>query len=129
MAKRGCSGVIKFGTTAIAEVRSISINESGTETDTSVLGNCATKSEVTSVTTTVDVEVFYAPSDTVQDSMSIGAKAALEIYPEGETTGLDYMSSSEAIVLSRTTAINHGDMISRTLSLKCNDGLTEAVVA
>lgn len=129
MARRGCQGVIKFGASAIAEVRSISINESGTETDTSVLGNCATQSEVTSVTTTVDVEVFYKPDDTVQDAMLVGAKAALEIYPEGESSGMEYLTSSAAIVLSKTMAINHGDMISRTLSLKCNDGLTGATVS
>lgn len=129
MPVRGCNGVIKFGAGAIAQVKSISTNESGTETDTSVLGNCNTQAEVTSVTTTVDVEVFYAPSDSIQNAMTVGARAALEIYPEGETSGLTYESSSDAVVLSRGKTINHGDMISRTLSLKCNDGLTTDTVA
>ena len=129
MPVKGCSGVIKFGTNAIAEVKSITTNEAGAETDTSVLGNCNTQSEITAITTTVEVSVFYAPDDAVQNLMTVGAKAALEIYPEGETVGLKYETSADAVVLSRGKEINHGDMISRTLSLKCNDGLTGATVA
>lgn len=124
MPVKGCSGVIKFGTGKIAEVKSISTNEAGAETDTSVLGNCNTQSEITAITTTVEVEVFYSPTDPIQSLMTVGAKAALEIYPQGENAGLKYEKSDDAIVLSRGKSINHGDMISRTLSLKCNDGLT-----
>ena len=129
MAIKGCLGVVKFGTNAVAEVKSFNIEESGTETDTSILGNCQTQSEVTSVTTNVSIEVFYAPGDAAQTAMVVGAKAAIELYPEGEVATKNYLSSTEAVVLSRSMEVTHGDMLSRSLTLKCNEALTSGTVS
>ena len=124
----GSEGTVKVGSNAIAEIRSFSIEESADTLEDTSMGDTARtyKSSLTTFTGSVDV-LWDETDSTGQGALTIGSEVALNLYPEGDTTG-DVYYTGTAIVTGRTINSSYDGLIEMSISVQGSGALSEATV-
>lgn len=125
--RKGKEGVVKVGTTVVGEVKSFQLEVTSNEVDTSIMGVNWTKTDSTQNSWSGSMEMFYDPTDTGQQGVSVGDMATLAFYYEGSTTGLKF-DSGEALITSVSKSQSFDDMVNLTVAFKGNGTLTSATV-
>lgn len=100
---KGSDGVVKVAGTAVAEIRSFSIEETADTIEDTKMGDTARTylPSLTSFTASIDA-LWDDTSSNGQDSLTIGSQLAFEFQPEGTDTA-DYELAGTGIV----TGVSH----------------------
>jgi len=126
---RGTDGVVRLGSNTILEVQSFSVSGTATPINDNVMGDEWDTHLVGRKNWTASVACLTDPADsTGQRAMTIGATAAFEGYPVGNSNGRIKLSGS-ATVTGKEYSNNHDNTAATvTFSLTGNGPLTEATV-
>lgn len=123
------NGVIKVGSSAVAEVTGYSINYTADTVEDTVIGDTARTYKATLKSYTASIDAMYDQTDTNgQLSLDVGTEITFSLYPSGETSGDKYYTGS-GIITGRTISGSVGEMISATFEIQGNGDLTESSVA
>ena len=126
---KGSEGTIKVGANAVAEVRSFSISETSDTVEDTTMGDTARTYKPSLTSWNGSVEVYWDETDTNgQVALSVGSEVTLNAYPEGSSTGADYLTGS-AIVTGRTINSSFDGMVEASITVQGNGALTSTVVA
>ena len=126
---KGSEGVAKIGSSTIAEVKDWSISESAETIDTSKMGDSARTKTVGLTTASGSMTAFWDETDTAgQGAMTVGAEVALNLYPEGATTGDTYATLS-AIITEKGVSTSLDGMVETSVSFEANGAVTWGTVA
>lgn len=123
------NGVIKVGSSAVAEVTGYSINYTADTVEDTVIGDAARTYKATLKSYTASIDAMYDQTDTSgQLALDVGTEITFSLYPSGETSGDKYYTGS-GIITGRTISGSVGEMISATFEIQGNGDLTESSVA
>lgn len=123
------NGVIKVGSSAVAEVTGYSINYTADTVEDTVIGDTARTYKATLKSYTASIDAMYDQTDTSgQLALDVGTDITFSLYPSGETSGDKYYTGS-GIITGRTISGSVGEMISATFEIQGNGDLTESSVA
>ncbi len=128
----GSEGTVKLGTvgsdTAIGEIRSYTISETADTIEDSVMGDTSRTYAVGLKTFSGTVDCYFDPDDAKQDELLAAAELTLTVYPEGSTSGDQYMSGS-VIVTSADVSASFDGMVEASFSFQGTGALTRGAVA
>ena len=123
------NGVIKVGSTAIAEVTGYSITYTSDTVEDTVMGDTARTYKPTLKSYTASIDCMYDQTDTNgQLALDVGSEITYSLYPSGETSGDIYFTGS-GIITSQAINGSTGEMISATFEVQGSGDLTESTVA
>jgi predicted secreted protein len=124
----GSEGTVKVGSSAIAEIRSFSIEETADTLEDTTLGDTARtyKSSLTSFSGSVDV-LWDETDSSGQGALTIGASVTLNLYPEGDDAGDTYITGS-AIVTGRSISSSYDGLVEMSITVQGNGALTSTTV-
>lgn len=122
----GSEGVIKVGTSTVAEVRSYSIEQTGDTVEDTTMGDAWRTHKSTLKSWTASVDVYWDETDTNgQTAMAVGSEVTFKGYPEGADTGDIYLTGT-AIVTGKTVTGSFDGMVESTISLQGTGALSSA---
>ncbi|OUW83686.1 MAG: hypothetical protein CBD78_00030 [Candidatus Thioglobus sp. TMED218] len=125
---KGNSGVVKVGSTAVAELRSYSITETAETIDDTAMGDTYRSVQASLKSFNGSLDVYFDDTDSSgQGALTVGAAVTVEFLMEGSASGAHKLSGS-AIVTDRTITGSSDSMVEASLSIQGNGGLTEATV-
>jgi hypothetical protein len=123
------SGVLKVGSTEIAEVTGYSITYTSDTAEDTVMGDSARTYKPTLKSYTASIDCMYDQTDTTgQGALDVGSEITYSLYPSGETSGDIYYTGS-GIITSKAISGSVGEMISATFEVQGSGDLTESSVA
>jgi hypothetical protein len=124
----GRDGVVQVGSTAIAEVKSFSLDESAEQVETTSMTDTARAYKVTVTSWSGSVDVFWDETDTAgQGALTVGAEVTLKVMPEGAASGATfYTGTCQVTSISRSASFD--GMVEATISVTGNGALTSATV-
>jgi len=128
----GSEGTVKIGANAVAEIESFSLTLTATNAEKVALGDAyvARTSGIKDANGTVTC--FWDETDTTgQEAMTAGATVALNLYPEGATTGDTYFTGNALITDVQVDVSGNNDITKRTFTFvnADNSGITQATAA
>jgi hypothetical protein len=114
---KGSDGIVKAGGTAIAEIRSFSVDQTADTIEDTKMGDSARtyKSSLTSFT--ASIEAIFDDTDNAQESLTIGTELAFLFQPEGDTTG-DYQLSGSGIITGISQSQSYDDLVMRSFTVQ-----------
>lgn len=125
---KGSSGLIKVGSSTVAEVKSYSIDETADTIESTSMGDAAKTFESSLTSFSGSVECHWDDADTTgQVAMSIGSTITLNLYPEGDTAGDTYYSGS-AVITGKTVSGSHDGLVEASISFQGSGALTITTV-
>jgi predicted secreted protein len=125
----GSEGTVKIGSTAVAEIRSYTLNENGDTLEDTSMGDTARTYKPSLKSFDGSLDVFWVESDVGgQDALTVEAEITFSVYPEGSTTGDVYYTGS-AIVTSRSITASYDGMVEMSIGIQGNGALTSATVS
>lgn len=123
------NGVIKVGSSAVAEVTGYSINYTSDTVEDTAIGDTARTYKATLKSYTASIDVMYDQTDTSgQLALDVGTEITYSLYPSGETSGDKYYTGS-GIITGRTITGSLGEMITASFEIQGSGDLTESSVA
>jgi hypothetical protein len=124
----GSSGVVKVGTNTVAEVRSFTLDTTAELLEDTTLTDTSKSFQVGKKGATASVECFWDETDTNgQIAIAEGSSVALNLYPEGATSGDYYYSGTYLITANSVTTPTDG-IIEATFSATLTGALTRGTV-
>jgi len=118
----GKDGAVFIASTAVAEVRDFSVEQTANRVDDTVMGDEWMTGKVTQKSWTGSANIYYDPNQT---GIELGALVTLNLYPQGNTTGLQYYTG-QAHITGITTSQSFDGMIEGSISF---DGDGELSIA
>ena len=125
------NGVIKVGSTSVAEVTGYTITYTSDTVEDTVIGDSARTYKATLKSYTASIDAMYDESDDNgqgASGLNVGDTITYSLYPSGETSGLRYFTGS-GIVTSKSITGSTGEMISISIEVQGSGDLTEDDVA
>ena len=124
----GSSGLVKVGTNTVAEVRSFTLDTTAELLEDTTLTDTSKTFQVGKKGATASVECFWDETDTNgQIAIAEGSSVALNLYPEGATSGDYYYSGTYLITANSVTTPTDG-IIEATFSATLTGALTRGTV-
>ena len=124
----GSSGVVKVGTNTVAEVRSFTLDTTAELLEDTTLTDTSKSFQVGKKGASASVECFWDETDTNgQIAIAEGSSVALNLYPEGATSGDYYYSGTYLITANSVTTPTDG-IIEATFSATLTAALTRGTV-
>ena len=124
----GSSGLVKVGTNTVAEVRSFTLDTTAELLEDTTLTDTSKSFQVGKKGATASVECFWDETDTNgQIAIAEGSSVALNLYPEGATSG-DYYYSGTYLITANSTSVPTDGMIEATFSATLTGALTRGTV-
>ena len=124
----GSEGVVKVGTNTVAEVRSFTLNTTAELLEDTTLTDTSKTFQVGKKGATASVECFWDETDTNgQIAIAEGSSVALNLYPEGATSG-DYYYSGTYLITANSVSVPTDGMIEATFSATLTGALTRGTV-
>tara|TARA_B100001939_G_C16888969_1_gene594435 strand:+ start:280 stop:669 length:390 start_codon:yes stop_codon:yes gene_type:complete len=120
---KGSDGIVKAGGTAIAEIRSFSVEQTADTIEDTKMGDSARTYKPSLTSFTASIDAIFDDTDAVQESLSIGAELAFLFQPEGEDTG-DYQLSGSGIVTGISQSQSFDGLVERSFTIQGNGALT-----
>lgn len=121
---KGSEGTVHVGTSAIAEIRSYSIDERADTVEDTVMGDSSRTYKASLKSFSGSVDVYWDESDTDgQVALSVGSEVTIKFYPEGATTGDTYMSGT-AIVTGKNITGSFDGMVQASITIQGTGALT-----
>lgn len=124
----GVEGTVKFGANTVAEITSFKVDEEARTTDDSNINDVWDTHIITTKAWTAEFECWWDETDTNgQEAGTIGASVTLNLYPEGATSGDNYMYGTATIV-GKGIAVARGATITNSFKCQGNGALTKTTV-
>jgi|TARA_E500000318_G_scaffold5463_1_gene5578 hypothetical protein len=120
---KGSDGIVKAGGTAIAEIRSFSVEQTADTIEDTKMGDSARTYKPSLTSFTASIDAIFDDTDSVQESLTIGAELAFLFQPEGSTTG-DYQLSGSGIVTGISQSQSFDGLVERSFTVQGNGALT-----
>ena len=124
----GSSGVVKVGTNTVAEVRSFTLDTTAELLEDTTLTDTSKSFQVGKKGATASVECFWDETDTNgQIAIAEGSSVALNLYPEGATSG-DYYYSGTYLITANSVSVPTDGIIEATFSATLTGAITRGTV-
>jgi len=124
----GSSGLVKVGTNTVAEVRSFTLDTTAELLEDTTLTDTSKSFQVGKKGATASVECFWDETDTNgQIAIAEGSSVALNLYPEGATSG-DYYYSGTYLITANSVSVPTDGIIEATFSATLTAALTRGTV-
>ena len=124
----GVAGVVKVGTNTVAEVRSFTLDTTAELLEDTALTDTSKSFQVGKKGATASVECFWDETDTNgQMAIAEGSSVALNLYPEGATSG-DYYYSGTYLITANSVSVPTDGIIEATFSATLTGALTRGTV-
>ena len=124
----GVAGVVKVGTNTVAEVRSFTLDTTAELLEDTTLTDTSKSFQVGKKGATASVECFWDETDTNgQIAIAEGSSVALNLYPEGATSG-DYYYSGTYLITANSVSVPTDGIIEATFSATLTAALTRGTV-
>ena len=125
----GSGGIIKIGSSAVAEVRSYSIDETMDTLEDTAMGDTSRTYKASLKTFSGSADVFFDDTDTTgQGALTVGSTGTLSILMEGDTSG-DHNLSGSILVTGRTITGSFDGLVEASITFQGTGALTEATVS
>jgi len=125
----GSEGTVKIGSTAVAEIRSYTLNENADTLEDTSMGDSSRSYKPSLKSFDGSLDVFWVESDAGgQDALTVDSEITFSVYPEGSTTGDVYYTGS-AIVTSRSITASYDGMVEMSIGIQGNGALSSATVS
>lgn len=126
---RGLEGTVKIGSNVVAEIRGFEFTMNAELIEDTTLGDTTKTYQAGNTGWSGSVQCFWDETDTTgQGAMTSGAEVALNLYPEGATTG-DKYHSGNAIITSIAISQAINGMVEAVFSFTGNGALTLSTAA
>jgi len=127
---QGTEGVIKVGANAVAEVRSWNVSQSAAVVDDTEISDTWQTNKPGLKSWSGSLNCYWDETDANgQAALVVGAEVALNLYPEGASTGDKYYAGS-AIITSLEISVPEGaGMITASMSFTGNGALALSTAA
>lgn len=120
----GSEGTVKVGTSAVAEIRSFSIQTTADTAEDTSMGDSWRSFKTTLKGWSGSLDCFWDETDTTgQGALVEGAEITLNVYPEGATTGDKYYTGS-AIVTGVTINSSFDGLVESSISFQGTGALS-----
>ena len=120
----GSEGTVHFGSNAIAEIRSFTIDQTGDTVEDTTMGDTDRTYIKTLKTFSGSVDVFWDETDTNgQLSMEVHDTGTINVYPEGNSSGDNYYTGSIIVTVFNITSSFDG-MVEASISFQGTGALT-----
>lgn len=120
----GKHGIVKVGTTTIAEVKSFSISQQASSIDATAMGNEWAVHKITQKSWSGSLACHCDPTDkTGQEALMVGALVTLKLQPQGSGSG-DYELTGSALISDIQIQTDHAGIIERSFSFQGTGALT-----
>lgn len=126
--RSGRLGAVYSGTTAIAEIKDWSLEETSEMTASTVMGDEWVSNTATQKSWTASFNAFWDDSDSGQAGLTVGSTITLNLYPEGNTSTKTYWSGS-AIIGSVSKSASFDGLVEASFSVTGDGALAEETVA
>ena len=90
----GSAGVVKAGGSAIGEIRSFTVDQTGDTVEDTAMGDSTRSFKATLNTFTASIDALFDENDTAQIAMTIGTELAFLFQPEGSGSGAYQLSGA-----------------------------------
>jgi len=125
----GRDGVITVGGTAVANLRSFSIEETADTVETTTMGATARTYSATLTSFSGSADVYWDPDDAGQDALTIGAdNVAIVFLPEGNTAG-DVSLAGTCIITGVSKSTSFDGLVEASITFQGDGAITEGVVS
>ena len=120
----GKNGVVKIGSTTIAEVKSFTLQQQAATVDSTAMGDDWNKHQVTQKNWSGSLACHFDPTDTTgQEALTLGALVNLVLLPQGSGSG-NYELSGTAFITDIQTQGDHTNVVERTFTFQGTGPLT-----
>ena len=121
----GKNGVVEADGTAVAEIRSFSVEQAASTVDDTVMGDDWDTHLVTRNSWSGTIECLWDDTAVTGNvtNISVGDTVALAMYPEGDDTG-GYELTGSATIETLSTSQSHDGAIEVSFAYKGNGALT-----
>ena len=116
----GSAGTVKVGSNAVAELKSWSLDQSQDTVETTKLGDTVKTYTATQSSSSGTMDCFWDETDT-------NGQVALNLYPEGATSGDTYYTGS-AIITSVGVSQTHDGIVERSIGFQVTGAVTIGTV-
>lgn len=124
----GKDGAVKIGTTAVAEIRDWSVEQTSEVVNDTVMGDTWMSNKATQKSWTASFNAYWDDTDTGgQLALDVGTEVTLNLYSE-DTSGAIYWSGT-AIISSVSQSASFDGLVEASFSATGNGALTESTVA
>lgn len=123
----GSAGVVKAGGTAIGEIRSFTVDQTGDTVEDTAMGDAARSYKATLNTFTASVDALFDDTDSAQTSMTIGASLAFLFQPEGSGSGA-YQLSGTGLITGISQTQSFDGLVERSFTVQGTGALTIGTV-
>jgi predicted secreted protein len=128
MAHIGKDGVVKIGATAVASIRSFSIDYNSETVDTTKMGDDARTHSATIKTWNASVDaIWLEDTDAGQQAFNVGDSITLNLYPEGGDSADTYYTGT-AIVTGQNISTSYDDIVMTSFTAQGSGDLTITTV-
>lgn len=125
---KGSEGVVHIGTSALAELRSWSLNEANTLIDDTTLNDTWETKKAGNCNWSGSATCFWDETDTNgQEQLGVGSSITLKCYLEGTGTGATYKYGT-AIVTRVSGSAGINGMVERNFDFTGNGTLAQTTV-
>ena len=124
---KGKDGAVQTGGTDVGEVESFDITLSTNEMDANVIGSDWTDVEGGQMSASGTINVLQDSSDAQQATLVQGDTVTLNLFPEGNTTGLIEISGS-FLVTERSMTVSAGDIVKTSITVRNKGTVTVGTV-
>lgn len=122
----GSEGVVKVGTSTVAEVRSYSIEQTSDTVEDTTIGDSWRTHKTTLRSWTASLDVFWDELDTNgQSALTVGAEINFRVYPEGDQSTDVYLTGT-GIVTSKSISASFDGMVESTIAVQGTGQLSSA---
>ena len=124
----GVSGLVKVGTSTVAEVRSFTLDTTAELLEDTALTDTSKTFQVGKKGATASIECFWDETDSNgQIAIAEGSQVTMALYPEGADSG-DYYFGGTCLITSNSTSTPTDGMIEATFSATLTGALTRGTV-
>ena len=124
----GVSGLVKVGTSTVAEVRSFTLDTTAELLEDTALTDTSKTFQVGKKGATASIECFWDETDSNgQIAIAEGSQVTMTLYPEGADSG-DYCFGGTWLITANSTSTPTDGMIEATFSATLTGALTRGTV-
>lgn len=119
----GSAGVVKAGGTAIGEIRSFTVDQTSDTVEDTAMGDATRSYKATLKSFTASVDALFDDTNSVQESMIVGAELAFLFQPEGSASG-KYQLSGDGIITGISQTQSFDGLVERSFTVQGTGALT-----
>lgn len=127
----GNEGTVKVGTNTVAEVESFSLTFTANVAEKTALGDTYVSRTAGVKDVNGTITCFWDETDTAgQEAITVGSTVAINLYPEGATTGDTYFTGNVMVTDVTVDLSGPNDITKRTFTFvnADNNGVTQSTV-